>query len=191
MNRLLPTVPGRIDAAILGFCQDLAPDSCPVFLPIEAPIWAREGECFENVKQMVEESGGTHQYGWAIWRCRNLYLEAEHHAVFRDAEGVLVEVTPRESSVSRILFVPDGEATLDRDGRQRDSVLSALTTDSRVVRLLELFGRRADIWKSARVGHGERAGYGTIAPELLRIEEEIRSLAKELVPDTLLNIWRV
>jgi hypothetical protein len=47
-------------------------------------------------------------FGWAIWQSNHL-CEAEHHAVWEDDKGNLLDITPRVRQFDTIMFVPDNE----------------------------------------------------------------------------------
>jgi len=57
----------------------------------------------------VEEQGGAVQHGWALWEWPRVMVEAEFHAVWRSPDGSRLDVTPREDSQQRILFVSHAE----------------------------------------------------------------------------------
>lgn len=52
------------------------------------------------------------QTGWAITVWPKVFVEAQHHAVWRDAEGVLRDVTPSDDGPTT-LFIADDDATYD------------------------------------------------------------------------------
>lgn len=69
--------------------------------------------CFENVQRKVAKSGGSLAHGWAIWHMPSLYFEAEHHAVWRNKAGNLIDVSPQMGGRRRMLFLPDEDAVHD------------------------------------------------------------------------------
>ncbi|BBB13965.1 hypothetical protein SPYCA_3223 [Sphingopyxis sp. FD7] len=58
----------------------------------------------------ISRAGGSIAYGWAIWHIPGLYFEAEHHGVWRNRRGDLLDVSPQLGDVSEILFLPDSTA---------------------------------------------------------------------------------
>ncbi len=82
--------------------------------------------------QEGQRLGGTIRFGWSIWEWPNVYIEAEHHAVYESSEGILVDVTPPADdwTVSRT-FLPDSAAVYDfeNEGVRRDNHRLALTSD--------------------------------------------------------------
>jgi hypothetical protein len=66
-------------------------------------------ECHINAwLQMRYEKSGSLCSGWVIWQSKLAqFVEAQFHTVWRNDEGKLVDVTPRQDGEKRILFVPD------------------------------------------------------------------------------------
>lgn len=106
------TVPRALTPALLEFCGSIAPVE-PVFVPSSPLKRAATSFCFENVAQRVEEKGGSSSYGWAIWHMPGLYFEAEHHGVWRNKLGNLIDVSPQMGGRKRLLFLPDESAVYD------------------------------------------------------------------------------
>ena len=70
---------GLVDAAIV--------------VPFESVADARERFCFENVRDVIAGRGGEIVYGWLVWQHGGIFVEAEHHAVWRKPTEELVCVT--------------------------------------------------------------------------------------------------
>lgn len=51
--------------------------------------------------------GGSIQHGWSMREQPQVYAEAAFHAVWRNSDGSLIDVTPRADEQMRILFLPD------------------------------------------------------------------------------------
>lgn len=105
------TTPNQVTAELLAFCSELAPGQTPASLPVQTDPAAELGECFKNVRAQQEKHGGSMQLGWIIWECPKLFLEAEFHAVWADANGALTDVTPKIDGETTILYLPDPSAT--------------------------------------------------------------------------------
>lgn len=101
------TTPAAITPEVLKFAEQLSPGSHPVFLEPQPVAGARSMECYDNVDKHVAGNKGRKQHGWLIWQCGESFLEGEFHAVWRDAEGNLVDVTPPPDREARLLFLPD------------------------------------------------------------------------------------
>lgn len=82
-------------------------DQNPTYLDIEVADGCQPGECFENVRRHVDRNGGSAQFGWLIWEWPGALIEAEFHAVWRNEDDVLIDITPAPDGDQRILFAPD------------------------------------------------------------------------------------
>jgi len=80
----------------------------PIILSITPEPNSKFGDCFFNVDDKVKIAGGSSCIGWAILRGGTI-IEAEAHAVWRNPDGKLVDITPRNSRFksSSIMFVED------------------------------------------------------------------------------------
>ncbi len=64
--------------------------------------------CFFNVCVQINQKGGNVQYGWIIGQDKSQgFAEARFHAVWRDEDETLIDVTPRSNGEKRIMFVSD------------------------------------------------------------------------------------
>ncbi len=106
------TVPSSISSSILEFCRSIAPTE-PVFITSVPLRRSATSFCFENVDRKIAKSGGSKLFGWAIWHIPDLYFEAEHHAVWRNKNGGLIDVSPQMGQRRRMLFLPDPSAVYD------------------------------------------------------------------------------
>ncbi len=79
----------------------------PQFVDIHPASQAVYENCFTNVDAVVEQQGGERIDGWLIWEWRGILLEAIFHAVWRDPEGSLIDVTPQGDGETKIVFSPD------------------------------------------------------------------------------------
>lgn len=104
--------PQQIDSATRAFCATISPAD-PFYVPVEPVPRAKVAYCFQNSQIQAVEQGGTAAYGWAIWRWPGRWFEAEHHAVWRDADGTWHDVTPQPGNTPRVLFLPDPDAIYD------------------------------------------------------------------------------
>ncbi len=128
-----PTTPTVFSRALLALVAELVAGGEPVTLARSAPPEAKPVDCFETVERQIVAGGGTACYGWALWECARLYLEAEFYAVWRDAEGALHDITPRIGP-SHMLFLADSGRTFE--GRRVPSLRRALTQDPAVTGFL-------------------------------------------------------
>jgi hypothetical protein len=124
---MLDTLPKDISPATLSFCASLAP-GLPVWVKSKPDADAVPSFCFDNVRQRVLKSGGKSAFGYAIWHLPNAYFEAEHHAVWEDPEGLLLDVSPQYKDYPEILFLRDDTAVYD-PANFRPNVLTAQSDD--------------------------------------------------------------
>ena len=142
--------PAQPSEELAKFCGQLVAGGAPVTLPRLAPPEARPLDCFETVEQKVAGDGGAPCYGWSLWECPGLFLEAEFYAVWRDAAGALNDITPRPGESRTILFLADPLRTFD--GRRVKAVRQALLPDPAVLGFL-----RACDEEFALINRGARA----------------------------------
>ncbi|UUW74188.1 hypothetical protein [Pseudomonas oryzihabitans] len=71
------------------------------------------GKCWYNCLDQVIKHGGEVIYGWALWSIKGGCYVAQHHAVWRNEDNELFDVTPNEIRADTILFMPDGRALFD------------------------------------------------------------------------------
>lgn len=124
---MLDTLPKDISPATLSFCASLAP-GLPVWVKSVPDADAVPSFCFENVRQRVLKSGGKSAFGYAIWHLPHAYFEAEHHAVWEDPDGQLLDVSPQYKDYPEILFLRDDRAVYD-PANFRPNVLTAQSDD--------------------------------------------------------------
>jgi hypothetical protein len=112
------TTPKALNSAIVDLCREISPDTEPRFLPVMPDPIAEPSECFNNVMARVSKDGGNLVYGWLVWEWPNVFIEAEHHAVW-ESNGMLVDITPHVNGENKILFLPDPKRTYDFVGQKR------------------------------------------------------------------------
>ncbi len=93
-------------------------------------------DCFSVVPRHVLQHGGEQVIGWAVWEWPRVYIEAEFHAVWRQNDGSLLDITPKAASIPRILFLPDIRRVYN--GRQVDNIRKPLAHDPAIKRFCEL-----------------------------------------------------
>lgn len=163
--------------ALLRFCASIAPATL-VFIPSVPGRRAAPSFCFENVARLVEEKGGSTAYGWAIWRMPGLYFEAEHHAVWRNPLGNLIDVSPQLGGRRRLLFLADARAIYDPFAL-RQNVMAPDGDSERARGLVELGSRRHVLLARCRVpGTPEILLYPKDRDELADIDRRIVALPR-------------
>lgn len=81
----------------------------PVNVPVTVEKYSKNLQCYTNVAKKIAESGGSPCYGWHIHRGKFIY-EGEHHTVWKNDEGELIDVTPNEDKKEQILFLIDNDS---------------------------------------------------------------------------------
>jgi hypothetical protein len=117
--------PLRISKEIVSLCKEIVSDPQPRFLKVAPVPEADSNECFPAVARQIEIAGGAVCYGWRIWELPRVFIEAEFHAVWRNPEGELCDITPAPQGISRILFLPDAGRVYE--GRQVRNVRRPIT----------------------------------------------------------------
>jgi hypothetical protein len=152
----------------------------PVYVDILPDSNFAYGECFNNVLKYIEKYGGKLVCGWQFYELTYM-IEAEFHGVWQNPEGILVDITPREYKVDKILFIQD--KTLVFDGIRRDNFRYNKLNNPLVDDIIELEKRRFIIEDRAQNvnekgeihwNQMESAFYEGIAIASYEIEEMIR-----------------
>ncbi|WP_425060527.1 hypothetical protein SCACP_12520 [Sporomusa carbonis] len=105
--------PKGLTRFIVDFCKEINPNAKPYYIPVKPIQFNEYNESFSNVERKIKSNGGTVQYGWAIWEWRNILIEAEFHAVWKNPEGELICVSPNIYKEYKILFLPDDTRIYD------------------------------------------------------------------------------
>lgn len=169
------TVPRSLTPALLEFCASIAAAE-PVFIPSVPIKRAMTSFCFDNVAQKVREKGGSIAYGWAIWHMPGLYFEAEHHAVWRNKPGNLIDVSPQMGGRKRLLFLSDESAIYDPFAL-RPNVMAPDGDSERARLMVDLGNRRHALLIRCRVpGTAEIRLYEHDQLELAEIDRQIQTI---------------
>ncbi len=132
-------MPSRITADVRRICRKIGGLEEPRFVEVTAPsafTAAELDDCFEDVRRQVEQHGGSIQHGWTIWEWPGIFIEGEFHAVWRDPNGDLIDVTPKKDGEKQILFAPDPTRVFS--GRRIDNIRLATGRDPRIKELLKI-----------------------------------------------------
>ena len=71
--------------------------------------------CYANVDGEIRKGGGEMILGWLIFEDKGLLAYAEHHAVWRREDGVLVDITPPWFGEKLVWFIRDTRTGLGRE----------------------------------------------------------------------------
>lgn len=127
-------VPPAIDETVLKFAATIS-DQPPVVIPVKPVYGSVQAHCFGSVIQHSKGAGGKLVTGWAIWLHPDVYIEAEHHGVWEDDEGNLIDITPKPDGEKEILFLRDDNANLINE-TSRNNVRKALINDMTVIAMI-------------------------------------------------------
>jgi len=81
----------------------------PQLVPVETEPYSEYLQCFNNVTQKIKKDGGMIHYGWHI-HYNKFLCEAEHHAVWENEDGKLIDITPNEDAKKEIVFISDNNS---------------------------------------------------------------------------------
>lgn len=153
-------------------------------VPVQGAV---QSFCFENVQRKIRRSGGTTACGWAIWHIPGLYFEAEHHGVWRNKTGGLIDVSPQLGGRRRLLFLPDERAGYD-SRYPRQNIMGPDGDSPEAHELAELGNRRHSVMMRCRVpGTAEIRLYDADQLELAQIDQRIQALLGVASIGTLTN----
>lgn len=128
--------PKLIKPYVLRFCRSIVADASPVYVPCLPEPGAPANECFPLIEKKVAAAGGKCVFGWAIWEWPKVLIQAEFHAVLKQADGSFLDIAPKSLPIPRVLFVPDLQRVYR--GCQIDNIRQSLCNDKAVNRLCEL-----------------------------------------------------
>ncbi|WP_263064745.1 hypothetical protein [Dickeya dadantii] len=178
MRQIIPASP--VVSHTQHFCQQILPDTKPIWVKSEPLPGAPEKDCFQIVSNHTEQHGGKEVIGWAIWEMPGVYIEAEFHCIWQDPAGGWHDLTPYPYHYDNILFLPDH--TRFYSGRQVDNFRQALVDDREVCRWLHLAKRRFEIMNTGDLAdqHGLIELPPKLAKEYEKIIDEVRKLNSRL-----------
>ena len=159
---------------VRALCERLVAGTIPMLLKVDAPPWAQHNECVGNVESVIEIHGGAVEYGWQLWETLpGVLVEAEFHAVWVDADGRRLDVTPKElPGIKQIVFLPD--PALVYDGRQIDNVRMPLKDDTLITEFIQTAERFYEV--TNRDGLAAYHGELVLTPEMQMIQKRRGSL---------------
>lgn len=112
LQTLRTSSPLSLDGSTATLVQQIVSDGVAEWVSVTPSPTAVMHECFYNVRSHIEKHGGALIYGWAVWEWPDVFVEAEHHAVW-ELDGKLIDVTPHEAGIERVAFLRDPSATFD------------------------------------------------------------------------------
>lgn len=130
------TPPKLIKPYVISFCRSFVTDPQPDYIPVEPLPGEKGNECFVIVERQISKYGGSQQIGWTIWEWPKVFIEAEFHAVWRQDDHLLIDLTPKPIPMLRILFVSDHKRKYK--GRQIDNIRKPLVRDRDLSRFCDV-----------------------------------------------------
>jgi len=109
---VIPISPIEINNFVEQLLDAMNAEFEPEIIQVEILPDGKEASCFFNVQEKIKLCGGKIHFGWVIWQ-HGYLIEAEHHAVWEDDEGNLLDVTPRKEFYKTIMFLPDNSNVFD------------------------------------------------------------------------------
>jgi hypothetical protein len=131
------TTPSEISEELKSFCRSICKKYEPEFVPLEVRNSSRPGECFSNVKKVIDAEGGRQIFGWTIWIRPGVFVEAENHSVWQDRANKLVDVSGTLDGEGKVLFLRD-DAACPVGGIGKNNRRKALNSDPLVKRFVTL-----------------------------------------------------
>lgn len=123
---LKPKTPKKINGNVKALIRELGINNAkPKFLTYTHRSDAyRATYCFNNCEDESKKTGCDVVYGWMIWEDRKKsFIEAEFHSVIKE-NGQLLDISPRQTSNAKILFVTD---KIRSSGRKRQDTWYSYT----------------------------------------------------------------
>lgn len=137
-------------------------------------------ECFPIVESHVGVHGGEMVIGWVFWEMPGQYVEAEFHAVWKQPDGSLLDIAPRDEPTQCVLFLPDPLRSYE--GRQVNNQRRLIRNDPVIAEFFAACDQEFEF-----TNRGERAGQhgallleGDDATEFMRIQQRKMGLFIQL-----------
>lgn len=105
----METTPKEISKEIYDFCKEIDHSNKPLFIEVEPKENVRFNYCLTDVARYVKEKGGSEVFGWIIWECPKVFLNAQFHACWKKPNDTLVDIVPKPDKEKRILFLADSK----------------------------------------------------------------------------------
>lgn len=124
------------------------PDQTPLL--VQRTRSMEVGMCYSNCRSVAQAEGGSVRCGFIILLCQGLFIEAMHHAVWENPQGVFEDVTapPYDGMDAKraCWFYPD-ETILGDDDAAIPSIFRRLTDNPNVIEWVHLCITRMRAYK--------------------------------------------
>lgn len=138
----METTPKEITKQVMTLCNKINGKK-PLYIAVVPQKDAIINECFANVQNIINSNGGKMINGWAIWQMANILVEAEAHAVWKNKDGIVIDITPHINNEKQILFLPDEGVVYEE--KNIDNIRIPLTDSPLVKEYIRLSEEKVEI----------------------------------------------
>ena len=171
----MSTTPTKITTPINKLCAQLGIGWKPELIPVKQRPDSGFRDCFEDVTRQVSEHGGELVTGWIIWEWKSILVEAEFHAVWRNPNGKLVDMSVKPDGEPLVMFVVD--KTRKYAGRRVDNVRIPIGKD---VAVREFIKKKSEFFAAFEEKYPGAIGEVQLTEELTELQHEINIRAAQL-----------
>lgn len=152
------TSPIKITGQVRQLIDKIGSEYEHEIIPVRPDPAAIPGNCYYNVQDKVTRNGGSLVYGWAVW-LSDFICEGEHHAVWEDADGNLVDITPPRIPLNEMLFIPDDRFSYE--GKHIANIRSSVVENPLVDHIILFAGMKDFLLKFATRKDNEQHHFNT------------------------------
>lgn len=169
------TTPSGINKHVRALRDRIASPFEPLFVGVKTRADARSAECFEATAKHVVEFGGSSVVGWQVWEWPGILIEGEFHAVWKNPDGVLLDVSRKDEGEQQILFIPDPR--FSHTGETIDSIRIPIGKNPKIKQLISMKERFYRLFKEV---HGNATGMIVLKGDLAELHTLSERLGSEL-----------
>ncbi|WP_420723864.1 hypothetical protein [Hwanghaeella sp. LZ110] len=107
------TTPTTITQKHIDFAKELGGEI--ELITVVADPYGLYGWCSDGVEEKISNEGGDIVFGWTIWEWPKLMLTAEFHAVYKNENEHIFDITPKPHGEKHIAFVRNNQYKRDFD----------------------------------------------------------------------------
>jgi hypothetical protein len=167
--------PQRITTNVLRLCEKIGSVDKPAFINVRPRSDSQPGNCFVDVDLQVLSFGGSAQHGWLIWEFPGILIEGEFHAVWRQTDNSMLDVSIKPDGETQVLFAPDRVRMFDN--RRIPNIRMAIGKDPKIKQLIKIaeeIDRRVDL------RHQNFFGEAPIDEDLSKLLDRKQEIGMEL-----------
>lgn len=173
---MLPVTPSKKKDRVRSFCKEVCFGQKPVYVSHEPLTGKPLKECFSIVPEHIVANGGKEKFGWVIFELPRVWLEAEFHVVWERPDGKLIDLTPREVPIDRILLLPDLKRKYE--GIQVNSIIKPISQRKCVAKFIET---AADFHAALNEGDLANVQSGLVnCPKAVALQNEMNKLMSQI-----------